>query len=263
MIDINNDEVLLNVKNVIKKYEKDKIAINDVSFHIKEGECLGLAGESGCGKSTLARCILGLEKINNGEILFSGDVFHNRKSLKVKKGKKIIQAVFQNPTLALNPRMKIIDSLMEPLDNQPWVEPSFLKDVRYDRRKTAEKLMNMVKLNPEYLDVYPSSLSGGEKQRIIIARAISVEPALIILDEPTASLDVSIQARILNLLKDLQEELNLSYLFISHDLSAVNFMCERIIVMKKGIIVDEFNRNEKFSDSRNDYTKELLRGFMY
>ena len=159
--------------------------------------------------------------------------------------------------------MKIIDSLMEPLDNQPWIKPSFLKDVRGDRRKIAEKLMSMVKLKKEYLDVYPSSLSGGEKQRVIIARAISVEPALIILDEPTASLDVSIQARVLNLLKDLQEELNLSYLFISHDLSAVNFMCKRIIVMKKGIIVDEFNRDEKFSDKRNEYTKELLKGFMY
>lgn len=263
MINKNDDQALLNVKNVVKRYEKNKVILNDVSFSIKEGECLGLAGESGCGKSTLARCILGLEKIDSGEIIFAGDKIHNRRSLRPKKGKRVMQAVFQNPTSALNPRMKIIDSLMEPLDNQPWVNPSFLKDVRGDRRETAKKLMNMVKLKPEYLDAYPSSLSGGEKQRVIIARAISVEPSLIILDEPTASLDVSIQARVLNLLKDLQEELKLSYLFISHDLSAVNFMCERIIVMKKGVIVDEFNRDDKFSDSRNEYTKELLKGFMY
>lgn len=263
MVNKNNDKVLVSVKNVVKRYEKNNIILNDVSFDIKEGECLGLAGESGCGKSTLSKCILGLEKIDSGEIIFAGDKIQNRRSLRPKKGKRIIQAVFQNPTSALNPRMKIIDSLMEPLDNQPWINPSFLKDVRGDRRKVAEKLMSMVKLKKEYLDVYPSSLSGGEKQRVIIARAISVEPALIILDEPTASLDVSIQARVLNLLKDLQEELNLSYLFISHDLSAVNFMCKRIIVMKKGIIVDEFNRDEKFSDKRNEYTKELLKGFMY
>lgn len=263
MVNKNNDKVLVSVKNVVKRYEKNNIILNDVSFDIKEGECLGLVGESGCGKSTLSKCILGLEKIDSGEIIFAGDKIQNRRSLRPKKGKRIIQAVFQNPTSALNPRMKIIDSLMEPLDNQPWINTSFLKDVRGDRRKIAEKLMSMVKLKKEYLDVYPSSLSGGEKQRVIIARAISVEPALIILDEPTASLDVSIQARVLNLLKDLQEELNLSYLFISHDLSAVNFMCKRIIVMKKGIIVDEFNRDEKFSDKRNEYTKELLKGFMY
>lgn len=258
-----NNEVLLSVKNVMKRYEKNKIILDNVTFDIKEGECLGLAGESGCGKSTLSRCILGIEKIDSGEIIFAGDKIQNRRSLRPKKGKRIIQAVFQSPTSALNPKMKIIDSLMEPLDNQPWVKPYFLKDIIGDRKKVAEKLMNMVKLKKEYLYAYPSLLSGGEKQRVIIARAISVEPALIILDEPTASLDVSIQARILNLLKDLQEELNLSYLFISHDLSAVNFMCERIMVMKNGIIVDEFNRDDKFSNKRNEYTKELLKGFMY
>lgn len=258
-----NNEVLLSVKNVMKKYEKNKIILDNVTFDIKEGECLGLAGESGCGKSTLSRCILGIEKIDSGEIIFAGDKIQNRRSLRPKKGKRIIQAVFQSPTSSLNPKMKIIDSLMEPLDNQPWVKPYFLKDITGDRKKVAEKLMNMVKLKKEYLYAYPSLLSGGEKQRVIIARAISLEPALIILDEPTASLDVSIQARVLNLLKDLQEELNLSYLFISHDLSAVNFMCERIMVMKNGIIVDEFNRDDKFSNKRNEYTKELLKGFMY
>lgn len=258
-----NNEVLLSVKNVMKKYEKNKIILDNVTFDIKEGECLGLAGESGCGKSTLSRCILGIEKIDSGEIIFAGDKIQNRRSLRPKKGKRIIQAVFQSPTSSLNPKMKIMDSLMEPLDNQPWIKPYFLKDIIGDRKKVAEKLMNMVKLKKEYLYAYPSLLSGGEKQRVIIARAISVEPALIILDEPTASLDVSIQARVLNLLKDLQEELNLSYLFISHDLSAVNFMCERIMVMKNGIIVDEFNRDDKFSDKRNEYTKELLKGFMY
>lgn len=258
-----NNEVLLSVKNVMKKYEKNKIILDNVTFDIKEGECLGLAGESGCGKSTLSRCILGIEKIDSGEIIFAGDKIQNRRSLRPKKGKRIIQAVFQSPTSSLNPKMKIIDSLMEPLDNQPWVKPYFLKDIIGDRKKVAEKLMNMVKLKKEYLYAYPSLLSGGEKQRVIIARAISLEPALIILDEPTASLDVSIQARVLNLLKDLQEELNLSYLFISHDLSAVNFMCERIMVMKNGIIVDEFNRDDKFSNKRNEYTKELLKGFMY
>ena len=162
MVNKNNDKVLVSVKNVVKRYEKNNIILNDVSFDIKEGECLGLAGESGCGKSTLSKCILGLEKIDSGEIIFAGDKIQNRRSLRPKKGKRIIQAVFQNPTSALNPRMKIIDSLMEPLDNQPWIKPSFLKDVRGDRRKVAEKLMSMVKLKKEYLEVYMDERTFAE-----------------------------------------------------------------------------------------------------
>ena len=255
-----NQEILV-AKEIVKKYSNGHMAINGVSFSMKKGECLGLVGESGSGKSTLAKCILMVEKIDKGEIWLNGEPLHNMKKSDVRKKCISMQAIFQNPTSALNSRLKIIDSLMEPLDYQPWVEPSFLKGIRGDRRKSAERLLDMVELPSRYLDSYPHELSGGQKQRIIIARAISVEPLFIVLDEPTASLDVSVQAKVLNLLKDLQEQLKLSYFFISHDLSAVNFMCQRIMVMKDGSIVDSFKREDLFRKERDIYTKQLLEIF--
>lgn len=255
-----NQEILV-AKDIVKKYSNGHLAVNEVSLSMKKGDCLGLVGESGSGKSTLARCILMLEKIDKGEIWLNGEPLHNMKKFDLRKRQTSMQAIFQNPTSALNSRLKIIDSLMEPLDYQPWLEPSFLKGVRGNRRKSAEALLDMIHIPPRYLDLYPHELSGGQKQRIIIGRAISVEPLFIVLDEPTASLDVSIQAKILNLLKDLKEELGLSYFFISHDLSAINFMCERIMVMKDGSIVDSFGREDLFSKERDAYTKQLLEIF--
>lgn len=255
-----NEEILV-VKDIIKKYSNGHLAVKGASFSMKKGECLGLVGESGSGKSTLARCILMLEKIDKGEIWLNGEPLHSMKKSNLRKKQRSMQAIFQNPASALNSRLKIIDSLMEPLDYQPWVEPSFLNEVRGNRRKSAEALLDMVEIPSRYLDLYPHELSGGQKQRIIIARAISVQPLFIVLDEPTASLDVSIQAKVLNLLKDLQEDLGLSYFFISHDLSAVNFMCERMMVMKSGTIVDNFKRDDLFSKERDTYTKQLLEIF--
>lgn len=263
-IGISKEEIkdnLLVVDKIVKKYSNGYLAVNEASFSMKKGECLGLVGESGSGKSTLARCILMFERIDKGEIWLNGEAIHNMKKTEFRKKQRNMQAVFQNPTASLNSKLKIIDSLMEPLDYQPDVIPSFLKDIRSNRRKSAKALLNMVELPLRYLDSYPCELSGGQKQRVIIARAISVEPSLIILDEPTASLDVSIQARVLNLLKDLQENLGLSYFFISHDLSAVNFMCQRMMVMKEGVIVDRCNRKELFDKERHSYTKDLLKVF--
>ena len=249
---------LLEVSELKKTYANGFQAVKGVSFSIKEGECLGLVGESGSGKSTLARCILMLEKISAGDIRISGKSLIGMDKEAFRHERLKMQAVFQNPNSALNNKMKIIDSLMEPLDHQKDNIPSFLKGFRFDRRAVAKYLMEMVNLQECYLDYYPHQLSGGQKQRVTIARAISVEPALIVLDEPTASLDVSIQARVLNLLKDLQEQLGLTYFFISHDLSAVNFMSHNTMVMYQGEIVDRFSNENIFSEDRHEYTKILM-----
>jgi peptide/nickel transport system ATP-binding protein len=253
-------EVLVS-KNVTKQYSSGQIAVDQVSLVIKKDECLGIVGESGSGKSTLARCLLALEKVDQGEIWFKNKALHTAGKEDLRSIRREIQAVFQNPAASLNPKLKIIDSLMEPLDFQKIIQPTFLIGTRHQREKTAEHLLEMVELPSKYLTCYPHELSGGEKQRVTIARAISIEPSLIILDEPTASLDVSVQAKILNLLKDLQQHLGVSYLFISHDLAAVNFMSDRIMVMKQGQIVDQFSKYDLFSVKRNPYTKELLHVF--
>ncbi|HWO96095.1 MAG TPA: dipeptide/oligopeptide/nickel ABC transporter ATP-binding protein [Bacillus sp. (in: firmicutes)] len=255
------EQAVLRAEDVTKRYSCGHKAVDRVSLDIKKGECLGLVGESGSGKSTLARCLLMLEKIDGGEIRLNGKVFHQLSKNERRSMRKEIQAVFQNPAASLNPRLKIIDSLMEPLDVQNSATPSFLRGFCHERRKAAETLLKMVGLDSHDLDSYPHELSGGQKQRVSIARAISIEPSLVILDEPTASLDVSIQAKILNLLKDLQQELGLSYLFISHDLAAVNFMSQRIMVMQRGRVVDEFHNEHLFSENRHPYTKELIHMF--
>lgn len=257
---LDGQEVLV-AKNVTKQYSSGQKAVDQVSFVIKKDECLGIVGESGSGKSTLARCILALEKVDQGEIWFKEKPLHTAIKEDLRSIRREVQAVFQNPAAALNPKLKIIDSLMEPLDFQKNIQPSFLKGIRQQREKAAEQLLEMVVLPSKYLSCYPHELSGGQKQRVTIARAISIEPSLIILDEPTASLDVSIQAKILNLLNDLQQNLGISYLFISHDLAAVNFMSDRMIVMKQGQIVDEFRKYDLFSGNRNPYTKDLLNVF--
>lgn len=253
-------EVLV-AKNLTKQYSSGQKAVDQVSFVIKKDECLGIVGESGSGKSTLARSLLSLEKVDQGEIWFKEKPLHKPQKEDLRSIRREVQAVFQNPAAALNPKLKIIDSLMEPLDFQKNIQPSYLKGIRQQREKAAEQLLEMVELPSKYLSCYPHELSGGQKQRVTIARAISIEPALIILDEPTANLDVSVQAKILNLLKDLQQHLGVSYLFISHDLAAVNFMSDRIMVMQQGQIVDEFSKYDLFSVKRNPYTKELLHVF--
>ena len=258
---MNTNEDILVVKNLVKQYSNPYLALDDVSFTVKRGECLGLVGESGSGKSTLALCLLMLEKLTSGEIWFNQKPLHAMNKKELRKQRKDMQVVFQNPTESLNSKVKIIDSLMEPLDNNAHARPVFLNGVRGDRTRTAETLLDMVSLPKRYLNCYPHELSGGQKQRVTIARAISVGPSLIVLDEPTASLDVTIQASVLNLLKDLLEHLHLTYFFISHDLSAVNFMCDRLLVLNTGKIVDRCHRKDIFSEDRHHYTKSLLEVF--
>lgn len=255
------EDKLLEVKNLQKTYSNGFTAVKGVSFSMDKGSSLGLVGESGSGKSTLGRCILMIEKISGGEILMEGESICELEVKKRKKYQRKMQAVFQNPTSSLNSKRKIIDSLMEPLDFQPYIEPEFLRGIRHNRKKVSSILMEMVHMPSRCLNAYPDEISIGQRQRVTIARAISVQPSLIVLDEPTASLDVSVQARILNLLKDLQEELNMSYLFISHDISAVNFMCKEIMVMKNGELIDCFLRDNILDDLREDYTKKLIQVF--
>jgi peptide/nickel transport system ATP-binding protein len=252
---------VLMARNIKKTYSSGHRALDGVSISIKKGECVGLAGESGSGKSTLARCLLMLEKLDEGEIFLHDKPLHLMTKREIRKIRHGMQAVFQNPSAAINPKLKIIDSLMEALDTYPDIIPVYLQDVRDHRELCAKRLLDMVGLASRYLYCYPHELSGGQKQRVAIARAISIQPSFIIFDEPTASLDVYTQGQILTLLQELQEQLELSYLFISHDLPAVCFLSERIFVMKEGVFVDSFQKDELFSQHRHPYTKKLINLF--
>jgi len=231
--------------------------LQDVSLHINSGECLGLVGESGSGKSTLSRILLSLERPDSGEIHLHDMPLSGLKGKALRETRKNIQVVFQDPHAALNQRLPIWWSVLEPLDNFPEVTPPFLTDVRSNRRETAAKLLEMVGLLPEHLDRYPHELSGGQKQRVAIARGISLGPGLLICDEPTSCLDVTLQAQMLRLLKRLQRQLGLSYLFISHDIVAVRMMSDRILVLEEGRVVDQFPSDQILSEQRHPYTKRL------
>ncbi|WEZ06889.1 ABC transporter ATP-binding protein [Priestia flexa] len=247
---------LLSVNNLTKTYGGQPI-LKNVSFELQKGECLGLVGESGCGKSTLSRCLMRLEDINSGTILLNNKEIHHLSNRKLLPMRKKFQIVFQNPTAALNPKLKIKDSLLN-----PYLQYGKQVDLRYfsfsSREQFVSELLNIVGLPASFANRYPHELSGGQKQRVTLARAISIEPELVILDEPTASLDVISQRSILHLLEDLRDQLDLSYLFISHDLTAVKELSQRIMVMKQGEVVDMFRTEELFHAQRNPYTKELV-----
>ncbi|WP_201318038.1 ABC transporter ATP-binding protein [Paenibacillus sp. EPM92] len=252
---------LMSVEGISKTYTDNgrKIAaLQGVSLHIGEGECLGVVGESGSGKSTLGRLLLALERPDEGDIRFQGVSLTGLKGKALRTMRQHIQVVFQDPTASLNGRLPIWRSVMEPLDNFPSVIPPFLADTRKSRRETAAKLLEMVGLHRDYVERYPHELSGGQRQRVAIARGISLNPKLLICDEPTSSLDVSVQAQILKLLKSLQVKLGMSYLFISHDITAVRMISNRIIVMKEGQIVDRFQSDQITSEERHAYTRLLI-----
>ncbi|MGO4180062.1 ABC transporter ATP-binding protein [Paenibacillus sp. MCAF9] len=251
---------LLSVANLSKTYKENGTivhALRDVSLTIYQDECLGVIGESGSGKSTLVRLLLALEQPDSGESLLSGVSLFSLKGKELREMRKHIQVIFQDPSAALNERLPIWRSVMEPLDNFKEVRPSFLGNIGLSRKETALKLLELVGLQAEHLDRYPHELSGGQKQRVAIARGISLAPKLLICDEPTSSLDVTVQAQILKLLSSLKEDLGISYLFISHDISAVSLMSDRIIIMKQGQIVDQFARGQLFNEDRHAYTKQL------
>lgn len=226
-------------------------SVDGISLNIMPGESVGLVGESGCGKSTTARAITGLVKKTSGMIRFEGEDRLELKKMNKAELKKI-QMVFQDPYSSLNPRMTIASILSEPIKNF-----SICKGKDQIARKCIE-LMNLVGLHPEHMYRYPHEFSGGQRQRIGIARALASEPRLLICDEPVSALDVSIQAQILNLLKDLKDQLGLSLLFISHDLSVVRHICDKIYVMTKGKIVESGATDEVIQKPLHEYTKNLL-----
>ncbi|PDH20727.1 MAG: ABC transporter ATP-binding protein [Pelagibacterales bacterium MED-G42] len=253
---------LVEVKNLSKSFDDNfftenlknsVMAVNDVSFNINEGESFGLVGESGSGKSTIAKMIVNLFKPSSGEIFFDNVcVTKLKKSIEMMKFRKQIQMIFQDPYSSLNGRLKVKDIISEPIKlHNSSISKNDLNNYIID-------LLDSVELTQKSAERYPHEFSGGQRQRISIARALATQPRLLVCDEPTSALDVSIQAQILNLLKDLQEQLNLTILFISHDLPVVRQMCDKIGVLRNGKLCEVSNTEELFLKPKHDYTKELL-----
>lgn len=226
-------------------------AVDDITFEIYEGETLSVVGESGCGKSTTGRAILRLEEPTDGEIHFEGEDLLALNKREMREKRKDLQVIFQDPYASLNPRQTVGQILMEAMQIQKVVP-------RSEQRKRAIELIETVGLNKEQIDRYPHEFSGGQRQRVGIARALSVDPKLIIADEAVSALDVSIQAQVLNLLRRLQREFNLTYLFIAHDLGVVRHISDRIIVMYLGKIVEIADKKSLFENPQHPYTKALL-----
>lgn len=227
-------------------------AVDGVSFDLKAGETLGIVGESGCGKSTLGRTIVRLYDPTKGTIEFKGKDLHALKGAALRKQRKEFQMIFQDPYSSLDPRKTVASIVREPLDIHSVGSPS-------ERLQVVKELLQKVGLNPETLNRYPHEFSGGQRQRISIARAIALKPELIIADEPVSALDVSIQAQILNLMKALQKEMGITYLFISHDLSVIEHFCDTVAVMYLGKIVEIAPREELYAHPKHPYTQALVR----
>ncbi|GIO26751.1 ABC transporter ATP-binding protein [Ornithinibacillus bavariensis] len=225
-------------------------AVDGVSFSLDKGKTYGLVGESGSGKTTTGRSIIGLNNITSGQVLFDGVDITNIKRAK-SDVRKDIQMIFQDPYSSLNPKKRVIDIVSEPLRN-------FENLTRKEERKRVQELMELVGLSPESILKYPHEFSGGQRQRIGIARAIALKPKLIIADEPVSALDVSVQAQVLNFMKDIQKELDLTYLFISHDLGVIKHMCDQIGIMYKGRYVEEGTADDIFFNPQHIYTKRLV-----
>jgi len=254
-------EVLLEARN-LKKYfpvksnvlDKSKSvvkAVDDISLKVFKGETLGIVGESGCGKSTLGRLLIRLLEPTSGEIFYEGKDITYKSNKQLRTYRQKFQMVFQDPYSSLNPRMSIGKIIEEPLIN-------FQKGSAIDRRKTVEELLDVVGLPKNSIHRFPHEFSGGQRQRVGIARALALNPKLIIADEPVSALDVSVQSQVLNLLKDIQKEFNLTYMFISHDLSVVDHLCDRIAVMYLGKIVEISPKKKFYKKSYHPYSQALL-----
>jgi oligopeptide/dipeptide ABC transporter ATP-binding protein len=263
MVNCEADNVLLKAAN-IKKYfpVKEGIfflknipkyikAVDDVSFSVYKGETLGLVGESGCGKSTLIRTIIRLLEPTEGEIIYKGNNITHTPAKNLRELRKEMQIVFQDPFSSLHPKMKIREILKEPL---------IINKIGNNQEKETmiREIIEKIGLKEEHLDRYPFEFSGGQRQRIVIARALITNPSFVVLDEPVSALDVSIRSQILNMLELLQKDFNLTYLFISHDLSVVEHICDRIMVMYLGRVVEVGSRKQIFENPRHPYTKALL-----
>lgn len=244
---------LLNINEVKKVYKlknKEKLyAVDGVSLNVKKGKCVGLVGESGCGKSTLGKMILGIEDITDGSIVFKGKKVGDIKRKDLLR--KELQMVFQDSLSAVNRRSTVLEIIGEPLSN-------FYKLSKEDTIKRVEELLEKVGMNRSDKNKFPHQFSGGQLQRICIARALALSPSLLVLDEPLSSLDISIQAQILNLLSDLKKDLDLTYILISHDLEAVYYLSDSIVVMYKGKIMEHIEDIKDFYEMRHPYTKRLL-----
>ncbi len=251
---------ILEIKNLNVVYETKKnafgatqkvYAVNGINLEIKKGEILAIAGESGCGKSTLAKALMKLVDISSGEIILEGTNILNFKDKELKDFYKKIQMIFQNPYSSLNPKMKIGQILAEPLEINTKLTK---KEIKKHILETLEK----VGLDESCLNNYPHEFSGGQRQRIAIARALMLNPEIILADEPVSALDVSIQAQIINLLKQLKQDYNLTFLFISHDLGVIKYLSDRVAVMYLGEIVETGQTEEIFNDPKHPYTRALL-----
>ena len=226
-------------------------AVKNVDFAVERGKTLAIVGESGCGKSTLARIITLIDPATSGTLMIEGKAVNIALQPMTKALRSTVQIVFQNPYGSLNPRQKVGDVLMEPLLLNTDVPPA-------ERRERAMAMLLKVGLKAEHFNRYPHMFSGGQRQRIAIARALMLNPRLLVLDEPVSALDLSVQAQVLNLLSDLQEEFNLTYVFISHDLSVVRYLADDVMVMLSGEVVEHGSRDAVFSDPQHAYTRKLF-----
>jgi len=259
---INKTDTLLKVENLqkyfpikkgilVQRHVGDVKAVDGVSFDIRRGETLGMVGESGCGKSTIGRTILRLLEPTKGKVTFEGKILNDLSGEEMRKMRSQMQMIFQDPYASLNPRMRVGDIIGEPI-----LIHGISK--RAEREKRVRKLLDVVGLSPYHGARYPHEFSGGQRQRIGIARALSVNPKLIVCDEPVSALDVSIQAQVINLLEDLQSEFNLTYLFIAHDLSVVKHISDRVVVMYLGKMVELSDSEELYRNPLHPYTIALL-----
>lgn len=264
-----NDNILLKVKDLKKDYLRTKgglrkrvvgvvKAVDKINFFIKEGETLGLVGESGCGKTTTGRCILRAIEPTSGEVIFklnnNSEPVHMESLGKdeLKKARKDMAMIFQDPYSSLNPRMTLLNIIGEPF---------IINKVATKRKEIRERvssLLKMARLDPEYMDRYPHAFSGGQRQRIAIARALTLSPKFLVADEPVSALDVSMQAQVLNLLIELQQQLHLTYLFIAHNLAVVKYVSDRVAIMYVGKIVELTDTQELFANPKHPYTEALL-----
>ena len=248
-------KALLRAENVVKYFPAGigttVHAVDGVSFEIREGETLGLVGESGCGKSTLARLVTQLIPVTSGKVFFGDVELTKLRGEKLRQYRRQLQMIFQDPFASLDPRMTVGDIIAEPIDN-------FRTMRGRKRNERVQELLKIVGLNPNFNNRYPHEFSGGQRQRIGIARALALNPRLVVCDEAISALDVSIQAQIVNLLEDLQREFKLTYLFIAHDLSVVRHISDRVMVMYLGKIVEIADSTETYSAPKHPYTKALL-----
>lgn len=254
-------KVLLEVQKVKKEFVTSKSltgkplkivhAVDSVDLTIYEGETIGVVGESGCGKSTLGRCILQLIRPTAGNVLYRGEDITKLNKEQMRQMRRKMQLIFQDPYASLNPRMTVLELIMAPLE-------AFGIGTMEERVQRVKEIMELVGMPENMMNRYPHEFSGGQRQRIVIARALILEPKFIFCDEPVSALDVSVRAQVLNLMKDLQKEFNLTYMFISHDLSVVRFLCDRIGVMYLGRMVEIADRQELYDNPMHPYTKALL-----